>query len=242
MVSRIEKEIHHGAKIRENAEDIWNWSSPAGKLRVKRRAQYFLELTGMNSKHYVLEIGCGTGIFTSNIAKSGAKIIAVDLSNALLNIAKHKNIDNCNFQQVDVHRLPYKNNSFDIILGSSVLHHLDMKIALKEIFRTLKPSGQIVFAEPNMLNPQILIQKNIPFIKEKAGDSPDETAIIRWQIAKTMKSLGFININIFPYDFLHPGTPIFLINAVQGIGRLIEKIPLLKEIAGSLIIYAQKCI
>lgn len=115
-----------------------------------------------------------------------------------------------------------------------------MEIALNEIFRTLKPLGKIVFAEPNMLNPQILIQKNIPFVKAWLGDSPDETAIVRWRLAKTLKEIGFINIKIFPYDFLHPATPGSLIHIVNDIGRIIEKIPIFKEIAGSLIIYAQK--
>lgn len=98
----------------------------------------------------------------------------------------------------------------------------------------------MVFAEPNMLNPQIFIQKNIPFIKKWLGDSPDETAIIRWQFKKLLKETGFNNIHIFPYDFLHPATPPLMIGFINSIGKTIERIPGLREIAGSVIIYAEK--
>ena len=47
-------------------------------------------------------------------------------------------------------------------------------------------------------------------------------------------------IEITPFDFLHPWVPKPLIGLVDTTGRLIEKIPALREIAGSLIIVARK--
>ncbi|QQR94224.1 MAG: hypothetical protein IPJ93_10045 [Bacteroidota bacterium] len=91
-----------------------------------------------------------------------------------------------------------------------------------------------------MINPQIFVQKNIPFIKKWLGDSPDETAINRWNFSKLLEQKGFNQINIFPYDFLHPVVPSFLISLVSGIGQVVEKIPIAKEIAGSVIIVAEK--
>ena len=55
-----------------------------------------------------------------------------------------------------------------------------------------------------------------------------------------MKEKGFKNVVIFPYDFLHPIVPGFFIPAVNAIGKVIEKIPVIKEIAGSVIIYGKK--
>lgn len=59
----------------------------------------------------------------------------------------------------------------------------------------------MVFAEPNMINPQIFVQKNIPFIKKWLGDSPDETAINRWEFSKLLAHIGFNQINIFRMTF-----------------------------------------
>jgi ubiquinone/menaquinone biosynthesis C-methylase UbiE len=237
---RLSNEIEHGKKIAADAESVWNWDSPAGRIRADRRASYFVSTAGINKNDTVLELGCGTGLFTRKVhAISGAKIIATDLSEDLL-IEARKKFPEGNFRIADAMNLDFSDHSFDVVFGSSILHHLDMQKALTEIYRVLKPGGRMVFAEPNMINPQILIQKNIPFIKKWLGDSPDETAIIRWKFKKLMERSGFINIRIFPYDFLHPAVPAPFINMVNSIGKLFEKTPLLKEIAGSVIIFGQK--
>lgn len=240
MNKRLEHEIEHGKKISENAESVWNWSSPAGQVRADRRARYFVDVANITNRDKVLEIGCGTGLFTGKVIKlSGAQVTATDLSEDLLNIAKTKN-PQATFIIDDAMKMTFSENSFDVVFGSSVLHHLDMNLALSEIFRVLKKNGRMIFAEPNMINPQIFVQKNIPFIKEMLGDSPDETAIVRWKFEKMMAQSGFKNIQIFPYDFLHPFTPQPLISLVNSIGKVVEKIPLLREIAGSVIIYGEK--
>jgi ubiquinone/menaquinone biosynthesis C-methylase UbiE len=237
---RLNHEIEHGKKISKNAEDVWNWSSPAGKLRAERRARYFIEFGKISKNDKVLEIGCGTGLFTQKVHTStSAKITATDLSEDLLNIARAK-VPGVSFINDDAMDMKFESESFDVVFGSSILHHLEMDTAMKEIYRVLKPNGRMIFAEPNMLNPQIFIQKNIPFIKKWLGDSPDESAIVRWKFTKLMHNAGFKKINIFPYDFLHPITPVFLVPAVNKFGKLIEKIPFLKEIAGSVIIYGEK--
>ncbi len=241
MESRIDHEISHGKKLRrEGAEVIWNWSTPAGKIRADKRAD-LLSITGkISATDSVLEIGCGTGLFTRLVyQKTKAKITATDLSEDLLEEAREK-FPAGNFIRDDAMNMQFGNESFDVVIGSSILHHLSLKKSAEEIYRVLKPGGRMVFAEPNMLNPQIFIQKNIPFIKKWMGDSPDETAIVRWKYKKLLEQTGFTNVSIFPYDFLHPVTPKFLIPAVDGIGRMIEKVPLLREIAGSVIIYAEK--
>lgn len=237
---RIQHEIYHGNKISEHAEEVWGWSTAAGQLRADRRAGYFINLGKFNPKQKVLEIGCGTALFTKKVYDiTKANIVATDISQSLLDIAVKK-IPAVSFRLEDAMKLSFDNNSFNGIYGSSILHHLDIQKSLKEAYRVLKPGGKIVFAEPNMLNPQIFIQKNIPFIKRWLGDSPDETAIVRWSIKKILKEIGFKNVKVFPYDFLHPYTPVFMIGLVKAIGFIVERIPIVKEIAGSIIIYAEK--
>lgn len=237
---RIQNEIIHGKYIREHGEEIWNWSSPAGKLRWARRCRLFKEFIG-NRKSLVLEIGCGTGLFTKELATTANTITAIDISDALITEAKKRvHAGNVKFVVDNAYKTKFKPNSYDFIVGSSSLHHLEVDAALKEFSRILKPGGGIMFTEPNMMNPQIALVKNIPALKRRAGDSPDETAFFRWGIAGKLRSHGFTDISIVPFDFMHPGIPESLLGIAGQLTSVIEKVPVLKEIAGSLIIQCRK--
>jgi hypothetical protein len=91
-----------------------------------------------------------------------------------------------------------------------------------------------------MLNPIILVQKNVPWIKRRAGDSPDETAFVRWSLARALRSAGFDVERLEPFDFLHPATPGVATGAVERLSGWLEAIPLIREIAGSLFIVARR--
>jgi SAM-dependent methyltransferase len=189
----------------------------------------------------ILEIGCGTGYFTRELTQRGADIVAIDVSPDLLEIAKAKySAPNVRYEIQNACALTYADAMFDSVVGSSILHHLEIEEALREIYRVLKPGGAIYFTEPNMLNPQIAMQKNIPWIKRRLGDSPDETAFFRWPLRRLLEQTGYCDVRIDPFDFLHPKTPIPLIDRLSALGRLLENVPVISEFAGSLYIRAVK--
>jgi ubiquinone/menaquinone biosynthesis C-methylase UbiE len=189
----------------------------------------------------VLEVGCGVGYFTKEIIKTNAKVIAIDISPDLLQVAK-ENVkgSNLTFKVDNAYKLNFPECVFDTIIGSSVLHHLDVVQALKEFNRTLKPGGTLFFTEPNMANPQVFLQKNISVFKKLAGDSPDETAFFRSSLKKVFQNCNFRDIQITPFDFLHPQTPSVCIPLVKRMGEILEDLPVFREIAGSLFITAKK--
>jgi SAM-dependent methyltransferase len=243
MVSlRACHEIDHGKKLAGgDAEWTWGWGSPAGKERARRRGGLIAERARMGPSCRVLEVGCGTGLFTEMFAQTGAQIVAVDISPELLNQAQRRGLP---VKQVQFLARRFEDcevyGPFQAVAGSSVLHHLELETALRKIFDLLQPGGRLSFAEPNMLNPQIMVQKNIPFIKRWLGDSPDETAFLRWRLRSLLERVGFREVRITPFDWLHPATPKSLIRVVRTLGGLLEKIPLVSEIAGSLLIEASR--
>jgi ubiquinone/menaquinone biosynthesis C-methylase UbiE len=236
MQDRVTNEIRHGRFLAEHgAGEIWNWESPAGKLRWTRRVKM---LSGhLKPGMTVLELGCGTGYFTRELACSGADIIAIDVSPELLEIARADcPAPNVRYQIQNACALTYPDGTFDSVVGSSILHHLEIEEALREVYRVLKPDGTIYFTEPNMLNPQIALQKNVPWIKRKLGDSPDETAFFRWWLRRLLEQTGYRDVRIDPFDFLHPKTPVPLIDRLNAVGRFLENVPIISEFAGSLYI------
>lgn len=236
------KEIEHNSHIKEEAEFFWGWSTPAGKLRAQRRAEIIIERLRQKGSVKVLEIGSGTGVFTSFFCKAGFNVHGIDISSDLLKKAKDKDpsLARASLCTADAEKLPYKDKSFDAVVGVCVLHHLDIIPVLTEIKRVLKEGGLIVFSEPNMMNPQLMIQKNIKPIKRLKilGETDDETAFFRWDMKKKLKAMGFGEVAAEPFDFLHPWTPKPLIGVIKSIGSCFERVPALREIAGSLLISA----
>lgn len=239
---RKEHEIEHGRYLAEQgAEMIWGWGSPAGQVRSRRRAALIAEGGRLSTGVRALEVGCGTGLFTEVFAGTGATIVAVDISEELLEIARRRGLPG---DRVSFVAKPFEecevDGPFDAVIGSSILHHLDMDVSLPKFFRLLRPGGWFSFAEPNMMNPQIFLQKNIPWLKAKMGDSPDETAFVRWPLDRQLRRHGFDEVSITPFDWLHPAVPAGLVKAVSSCGAVLEALPLLREFSGSLIIRARR--
>lgn len=237
---RIAAEIAHGKHIVEHHPELWDWSTPAGRLRLERRVSLLCEWGAFRSDERLLEIGCGTGLVTARVHDAThAGIVGTDISPELIAEARAQ-LPHLTFEVDNALRLSFPDGSFDAVYGSSILHHLELDVALAEMRRVLKPRGRIVFAEPNMMNPQIFVQKNVPIIKRWLGDTPHETAFVRWSIARRLRRLGYDDVVVTPFDFLHPLTPRPLIPMVQALGSLAERLPLVREIAGSCIIAARR--
>jgi 2-polyprenyl-3-methyl-5-hydroxy-6-metoxy-1,4-benzoquinol methylase len=242
LTLRARQEIEHGEKLAaSDALAWWGWASPAGQMRARRRGALIAASAGLTAGVRGLEIGCGTGLFTEMFADRGADIVAVDISAALLAEARRRCLP---AERVTFLEMPFEDcllhGPFDCVIGSSILHHLDLHTSLTKIFQLLRPGGVMSFAEPNMLNPQIMLQKNVPWIKERLGDSPEETAFFRWSLARQLARHGFEDIRITPFDWLHPSTPESLIPLVRRLGTVLEVLPLIREFAGSLCIRARR--
>lgn len=237
MDARIVNEIRHGAMIADQPGRIWNWESPAGKRRWRRRVAMLS--AGIRPDMRVLELGCGTGYYTRELLLTGATICAIDISPDLLQLARAGiSSERVSFVEANAYAMDFADACFDTVVGSSVLHHLDIDKALPELFRVVRPGGLIAFTEPNMLNPQIMLQKNIPWIKARLGDSPDETAFFAGQLQRALARQGFTDIRIEPFDFLHPAIPAVAVPVCERIGHWLEATPGVRAIAGSLFIRA----
>ena len=237
---RAAHEIELGRLLaRCGAESLWGWDTPAGRLRAKRRAQLIVERARITSGARVLEIGCGVGMFTEMFAETGAQIVAVDISPDLLAIARMRGLPKVRVEFLEARFEECEGSGpFDAIIGSSVLHHLEIDIALQRIYELLKPGGRLSFAEPNMLNPQIFLERwfrsFFPYV------SPDETAFMVRSLYDRLKQAGFSAVRIVPFDWLHPSTPPRLIGGVSRLGSILEQVPLIRHFAGSLIISAAR--
>jgi 2-polyprenyl-3-methyl-5-hydroxy-6-metoxy-1,4-benzoquinol methylase len=238
--ARAEREIEFGAGLAKgDTEFLWGWGSPAGRLRAQRRAGLIAAGAGLAPGSRALEIGCGTGLFTEMFAGSGARIVAVDISPELLKKARQRGLPSPQVRFVEKRFEDCAlEGPFDAVIGSSVLHHLDLLPSCLKIFGLLRPGGSLAFAEPNMLNPQVFAERK--FRRWFPRISADETAFVRTKLQRVLRESGFENIRIVPFDWLHPATPQRWMALVQGLGRALERIPIIREFSGSLLVSARR--
>ena len=105
------------------------------------------EVLGDLSDKVVLDAGCGNGYWVRRLVKSAAKVVGIDESSQLIEIAKKKkNPDNAEFRVMDLlGDLDFVDATFDIILSSMVFHYLpSLDKPASEFQRILKPRGRVV--------------------------------------------------------------------------------------------------
>lgn len=240
-----QKEKEHFDKLAAQTGEIW-WGSAtaAGKERLRRRAQMVAELVAGFDDPRVLEVGCGTGAFSRAVLELSPdlRLVGCDISPLSLEVARRECAEyaQAEFLEIDATAMAFEPKSFDAVVGNSILHHLPAASTLAECFGVLRPGGVLWFSEPNMMNPQIALEKNVRFIGKMLQNTEDETAFFRWQMTGILRDAGFDQIEVMPFDFLHPAVPERLIDVVDRLGRFCERAPLVREIAGSLVIRATR--
>lgn len=145
-----------------------------------------------------LDFGCGVGEFTRKIFNFKPKeLFAIDISDVSIEKAKKNSIgmdikysvDNCE-------KSNFNDEKFDLVYGSGIIHHLDTKICVSEIYRILKRDGKMIFIEPLGTNPIINLYR---FLTPRSRSS-DEHPLIKKDF-KTIKEL-FKNLSVRYYGLL----------------------------------------
>jgi SAM-dependent methyltransferase len=238
---RKQAELAHGRSIVSRAAAVWGQHGRAGQERVLRRSRLLGAAVDARPGRRILELGCGTGEYTARLAGTGATIVALDLVPELLLEARGRRLPSTvQLLLGDAERLPFADGEFDAVVGNAVLHHLHLGPALAEVYRVLKADRRCAFSEPNMLNPQVAVQKNVPAIKRWLGDTPHETAFVAPQMRRALARAGLDVEQIRPFDFLHPAVPHWAVTAIRRVESRLEALPVLCHLAGSLLIVGRR--
>jgi ubiquinone/menaquinone biosynthesis C-methylase UbiE len=150
MSDRIkrEKEYHNKAfseGVRKAADKYYT-------IHVTSLSKLYQKLEKYASGKSVLEYGCGPGYNSFFLAQHAKSLIAIDISDYAIETAAHKarelNVTNAKFLEMNAEDLEFEDNTFDLVFGNSIIHHLDLDKSYSEIRRVLKPGGIAIFYEP----------------------------------------------------------------------------------------------
>jgi ubiquinone/menaquinone biosynthesis C-methylase UbiE len=134
----------------QSYDDKWSLSfDERGLAYARDRFEAVAGRTGWPYRR-ALEIGCGTGFFSLNLKLAGVlqQLSVVDISPGMVEAAK-RNARGLGFsvdgRVGDAEALPFPDESFDLVVGHAVLHHVpDVELAFGEMLRVLRPGGRLV--------------------------------------------------------------------------------------------------
>lgn len=241
---------------KENEKELFDWTFEFG---ARKPVSKFYTVVQSSRKCYenflladccnknVLEYGCGTGSYAFFLVKHGAKVIGIDISEVGLDLAKARardeGIEDIVFLVMDAEKMQFEDNSFDLVCGTGILHHLHLSKALSELARVLKPEGKAIFIEPMGHNPAInLFRKSTPHFRTR-----DEHPL-------TVKDLEFMReffhrvscnffhlFSLFAVPFRDSRAFSLLLKTLDNIDRkLFEWAPLLRLLAWQVVIILEK--
>lgn len=147
----------------------------------------------------IIEYGCGKGSYAFTLAKQGAELVTgIDISPVAIKIAEQEAIakgvaDRAYFRVMNAENLEFAPNSYDLICGSGILHHLNLNLAVNSIVKVLKPDGKAIFLEPLGHNVLINLYRNLtPSIR-----SQDEHPLLDRDLAFLGQYFHHVKIQYF---------------------------------------------
>jgi SAM-dependent methyltransferase len=159
--------VHTEAR-KDRERDFHNAAFSEGRRRKVRglyriagpaRAHYDMLLDAAPRRARVLEFGCGQEASAFRLAQRGCDVTAIDISDVAVADARRealrRGLANITCLRMDAEELLLATESVDLVCGTGILHHLELRAAAAEIARVLRPGGRAVFLEPLGHNPLV---------------------------------------------------------------------------------------
>jgi SAM-dependent methyltransferase len=174
----------------------------------------------------VLDVGCGTGRFLDSLP-NGYERVGIDVSAAMLTEAEAKGLK---VLQASGDKLPFADDSFDLVTTFAVLHHLidrDLVVAtLREIARVVRSGGAAVVWDHNPLNPYWrILMARLP------QDQGDERLVPARLIVDTLRGEGMRDVRLRRLTFTPDFTPARALAVISRMERALEHVPLINFLA-----------
>lgn len=179
---------------------------------VRSRLYDTLLTLGCNNNSSILEVGCGSGGDAVHVQKASKNIVGVDISNIAL-----KRFTASGFKGIlaDVKKLPFRDDSFDYIMCSGLLHHLvgqgDLGVYLTEFVRITRQGGYVIALEPNLFNHSGLLMNIFNSIRPGiTGLVPHERALSPLYLVKVFRKAGLEEVECVSASYVWNRFPLFI--------------------------------
>jgi ubiquinone/menaquinone biosynthesis C-methylase UbiE len=211
----------------------------------ERLVDIFIRLSGLPRGARIADLGCGSGVFSNVLRQRGYDCTGVDLSPALIRIAKQK-YPGIEFLEGDVEHLPFADASFDGVLLAGILHHFEERSAfLAEAKRILRPGGKFVAFDPNRMNPAMYLYRDRSSpLYSAVGVTENERPVLADEIAAAFRNAGFTAHTEFQsgmkYRYIASGVLRWLLPAYNFIDGILFAPDFMKQFRAFVFTYGEK--
>ena len=160
---------------------------------------YFKQFRKLNKDENLLEIGAGLGENTSKLVEMSFNVCATDLSPKSVEFMSKRFSKYKNFTTMvaDMEKLPFRNESFDVICSAGSLSYGDNNKEMNELYRVVKIGRSIIFVDSLNDNPIYRVNRFINYIKENRSKSTLERIPDINLINEYKKKFGYGKVKYF---------------------------------------------
>ena len=230
-------------EMERTREGYWLRYPETSPIKLRWRALTVRHCLHVLPGESLLEIGAGSGLWTehlSRVFRGENPITGAVFNQELAEAAWAKHLPNTTFIRVHQLATDLPTESFDYVIGTAILCHNLYAQNLAAIYRLLKPGGQFLFFEANYWNPQVFAKSTVRVIGKWTGNANCQVGLRKYELLRVASHQGFTHVDVIPYDIVHPLTPSLLIKWVRGLAFVLEHSPFIREVCGTLYIWAKK--
>jgi dolichol-phosphate mannosyltransferase len=225
--------------MRERTREMyWRRRDPIIEDRLLWRAQTFRHIMHVLPGQSILEIGCGNGAFTRQLAKVTRGECPLTAVTFDADFAEPPGLSQC-VEFLPSRSLPgaLDGRSFCLIIAHDMLDKRNAAWLLQHVLTLLTPGGRALFYESNPWN---IIRRLRLSVRRLARRRDPRLLLSRPDLYELLSELGFVRIFALFNDFVYPPLPRSGIWFLRNFSIILENIPGVRSLAGSILLHAQK--
>jgi dolichol-phosphate mannosyltransferase len=230
-------------EMEQGREAYWTRYPATSPTKLRWRALTVRHAFHVLPGETILELGAGSGLWSEHLVhvlRGENRLTAAVFDPAFAEQIEGRALPNVAVTPIRRLAEDLEPESFDYVVGTAIICHDRYGENLRVLYDLLKPGGQLFFFEANFWNPQVLVKSVVRPVGRWAGNAECQIGMRRWRLLQEASRQGFTEVEVIPYDIVHPRLPAQVIPTIQSTAYFLERVPAVRELCGTLYIWGRK--